>query len=93
MEAERRCLGDPVRCKQGDDIEAVGEELQRQTAMLASAIEDALDAVIKNKGRRCLVRRRSNLEAALENYERAIISPCLVSHTITREQSRRGKCY
>ena len=74
MEAERRCLGDPVRCKQGEYIEAVGEELQQQTAMLASAIEDALDAVIKNKGRRCLVRRRSNLEAALESYERASVS-------------------
>ena len=64
MEAERRCLEDPVRCKQGNNIEAVGEELQRQAVMLASAIGDALDAVDKNKGRRCL-----DLEAALANYE------------------------
>ena len=63
-----------MRCKQGNYIEAVGEELQRQSVMLASAIGDALDAVIKNEGRRCLVRRRSNLEAALENYERASVS-------------------
>ena len=64
MEAERRCLEDPVRCKQGNNIEAVGEELQRQAVMLASAIGDALDAVDKNKGRRCL-----DLEAALADYE------------------------
>jgi len=56
MEAERRCLA--------NDMEAVGEELQRQAVMLASAIGDALDAVDKNKGRRCL-----DLEAALANYE------------------------
>ena len=54
----------PVRCKQANNMEAVGEKLQRQAVMLASAIGDALDAVDKNKGRRCL-----DLEAALANYE------------------------
>jgi len=52
----------------------VGEELQRQTVMLVSAIKDVLDAVSKNKGRHCLVRRKTNLEAALESYERASVS-------------------
>ena len=72
MEAERRCLENPVRCKQAN--EAVGEELQRQTVMLISAIKDVLDAVSKNKGRRCLVRRKTDLETALESYERANVS-------------------
>ena len=74
MEAERCCLADPVRCKQGKYVEAVGEELQRQSVMLASAIKDVLDAVSKNKGRRCLVRRKTDLETALESYERACVS-------------------
>ena len=74
MEAERCCLADPVRCKQGKHVEAVGEELQRQSVMLASAIKDVLDAVSKNKGRRCLVRRKTDLETALESYERACVS-------------------
>jgi len=52
----------------------VGEELQRQTVMLVSAIKDVLDAVSKNMGRRCLVRRKTDLETALESYERACVS-------------------
>ena len=65
-EAKRRCLA--------NDIEAVGAELQRQTVMLVSAIKDVLDVVSKNKGRRCLVRRKADLETALESYERASVS-------------------
>ena len=62
-------MASPVN--QANDMEAVAEELRQQTLMICSVLEDAADELAKPKTLRCLVRRRTELEAAWASYEAA----------------------
>ena len=52
---------------------AAKESLSWQTIALESALGDAADALATNKGMRCLVRRRGDLEVAMTKYEEVFI--------------------
>ena len=70
MNAKKCCLEEsPVN--QANDMEAAAEELRQQTMMICSVLEDAADELAKPKTLCCLVRRRTELEAAWASYEAA----------------------
>ena len=70
MNAKRCCLEEsPVN--EANDMEAAAEEPRQQTMMICSVLEDAADELAKPKTLCCLVRRRTELEAAWASYEAA----------------------
>ena len=67
-------MASPVSVNRQQVMEAAAtESLSRQTIMVSSALGDAADALAANKGMRCLVRRRADLEAAMAKYEEVFI--------------------